>query len=102
ENQVPEINVQEMDSVLRMGSGEVAILGGLLQDRTSSEQESVPVLGEVPVFGQLFRAQGDEVRKTELVVFLKATILNSAGDGVHQTDKDLYKTFANDRRPFKM
>ena len=102
ESNVPEVNVQEIDSVLRMNSGEVAVLGGLLEDRTDSEQEAVPVLGELPVLGSLFRTQGDRVRKTELVIFIKSTILQSASDSVHQTDKELYKTFANDRRPVKM
>lgn len=99
---VPQINVQEIDSVLRMNSGEVAVLGGLLEDRNDSSQEAIPVLGELPVFGSLFRTQGDSVSKTELVIFIKSTILESGKDSVHQTDKDLYKSFARDRRPFKM
>lgn len=101
-SEVPELNVQEIDSVLKMRSGEIAVLGGLLEDRVDSQQESVPVLGEMPVLGGLFRTQGDEVRKTELVIFIKSTILNSASDSIHQTDKELYKTFSNDRRPIKM
>ncbi len=101
-SEVPEINVQEMDSVLLMNSGEVAILGGLLQDRTDSEQESIPVLGEVPILGHLFRSQGDSIKKTELVVFLKATIVENGRTTIHQVDRDLYKTFSNDRRPLKL
>ncbi len=101
-SEVPELNVQEIDSILRMNSGEVAILGGLLQDRTDSEQEGIPVLGEIPLLGSLFRSQGDKVRKTELVIFLKATIMDHVGQSIHQTDRDLYKTFGQDRRPFKL
>lgn len=101
-SEVPELNVQEIDSVLKMRSGEIAVLGGLLEDRVDSSQESVPVLGELPVFGSLFRTQGDEVRKTELVIFIKSTILDNSSDAVHQTDRELYKSFSNDRRPFKM
>ncbi|MBL4589413.1 MAG: type II and III secretion system family protein [Alphaproteobacteria bacterium] len=99
---VPELNVQEIDSVLKMNSGEVVVLGGLLQDQVNSSQEGVPVLNEIPILGALFRSQSDEITKTELVIFLKATILDSGRDSIHQTDRELYKTFANDRRPFKM
>lgn len=99
-SQVPELNVQEIDSILSMQSGEVAVLGGLIQDRVESQQESVPVLGEVPVIGAAFRNQGDSIQKTELVIFLKATIVD-APSSVSQTDKELYRTFSQDRRPLK-
>lgn len=98
---VPVVNIQEMDSVVNLGSGQAIIMGGLMQDRTQSEQVGVPVLSEVPVFGGLFRTQSDRISKTELVVFLKATIIDGTG-GVHDTDKDLYKSFSGDRRPLKM
>ena len=73
-----------------------------MQDQVNSSQEGVPVLNEIPILGALFRSQSDEITKTELVIFLKATILDSGRDSIHQTDRELYKTFANDRRPFKM
>lgn len=95
---IPEVNVQEVDTVVKVGSGQTVIIGGLMQDRSESTQKAVPVLGELPVIGGAFRNQGDKVSKTELVVFLKATIVKDAGT-IHQTDKDLYKTFSQDRRP---
>lgn len=95
---VPVVNVQEMDSVINMRSGEAIVMGGLLQDRATSERQGVPVLSEVPLFGGLFRTQVDQVEKTELVIFLKATIIEG-GDSIHQTDRDLYRRFSQDRRP---
>jgi general secretion pathway protein D len=97
---IPQLNVQEIDSILNMRSGEVAILGGLLQDSANSETESVPVLGEVPVVGNLFKRKLDTVNKSELVIFLKATIVDAPGS-IHNTDKELYRQFAQDRRPIK-
>lgn len=97
---IPELNVQEVDSVLSMQSGEVAVLGGLIQDRSQSLQESVPVLGEIPLVGSAFRRQGDNIQKSELVIFIKATIVD-APQSVHQTDKEIYRTFSQDRRPLK-
>lgn len=98
-SQIPVVNVQEFDSVINLESGQTMVLGGLLQDRTTSTQQGVPVLSEVPLLGGLFRTQGDEIRKTELVVFLKATILDGASQSIHTTDRDLYKRFSGDRRP---
>ncbi len=54
------------------------------------------------MFGALFRKQKDLVSKTELVVFLKATLIENGNDTIHNTDRDLYKAFSADRRPFKM
>lgn len=98
---VPVVNIQEMDSVVNLGSGQAIVMGGLMQDRTQSEQVGVPVLSEVPVLGGLFRTQSDRVSKTELVVFIKATIIDGTGS-IHDTDRDLYKTYSGDRRPMKM
>lgn len=102
QNLVPNVSVQEFDSVVKIKSGDVVIMGGLLQDRTESEQSGVPVLAEAPLFGGLFRKQQDKISKTELVVFLKATILDNAGQTIHQTDRDLYRIFSQDRRPLPL
>lgn len=101
-SQIPVVNVQEMDSVVRLHSGEAIVMGGLMQDRTESTQGGVPVLSELPVAGALFRNQGDKVEKSELVVFLKATIIDADGKTIGPADKDMYRTFAQDRRPFKL
>lgn len=100
ESLIPVVNVQEFDSLLQMNNGQAIVLGGLIQDRANSTQTGVPVLGEIPLVGGLFRNQVDDIRKTELVVFLKATIVE--GGNVHNTDKDLYRGFSQDRRPLQL
>lgn len=102
ESLIPVMNVQEVDSVLNMRDKQMMVMGGLLQDSTSSEQGGVPVASEIPVFGGLFRNQNDKVSKKELVIFMKATILDNPEDSIHQTDKDLYRVFGQDRRPEKL
>lgn len=99
---IPEVNVQEIDTVIKVNTGQAVVMGGLLQDRSETTQEAVPVLGELPLIGAAFRSQEDISSKTELVIFLKATLLDSPGDTVHNTDRDLYRTFSGDRRPFKL
>lgn len=98
ESPIPVVNVQEFDSVIQMNNGQAIVMGGLIQDRTQSQQTGVPVLDEMPVVGALFRNQADKIIKTELVVFLKATIVEG-NNTVHNTDKDLYRSFSQDRRP---
>ncbi len=98
---IPVVNVQEFDSVVQMNNGQAIVMGGLIQDRAQSTQNAVPVLGEMPLVGSLFRNHSDRIQKTELVVFMKATIVEG-GNTVHTTDKDLYRTFSQDRRPEQM
>lgn len=99
-SQIPVVQVQEIDSIIKMNSGEVMVMGGLLRDRNKTTTNTVPVLGELPFIGKAFSHQSDTVSKSELVIFLKTTILE--GSNVHDTDKDLYKLFSGDRRPLKM
>ncbi len=101
-SEIPEVNVQEIDTVVRVNSGQPIVMGGLLQDRVTDTQEGIPVLSEVPIIGSAFKTQEDLISKTELVIFLKATLLENAGDTIHDTDRDLYRTFSGDRRPFKL
>lgn len=99
---IPVMNVQEIDSVINLHSGQAIVMGGLMQDRSQSTQQGVPVLSEVPLLGGLFRNQSDNIQKTELVVFLKATIVDGGGNTISDVDKDLYKRFSADRRPLDM
>ncbi len=101
-SRVPEVNVQEIDTVIKVNSGQAVVMGGLLQDKNETTRQSVPVLGEVPLVGALFRSENSLSRKTELVIFLKATLLQSPGDSIHNTDRDLYRTFSGDRRPLDL
>ncbi|MCK5374739.1 MAG: type II and III secretion system family protein [Alphaproteobacteria bacterium] len=99
---IPEVNVQEIDTVIKVNSGQPIVMGGLLQDRVANEQQAVPVLGEVPLLGNLFKGNSGSISKTELVIFLKVTLVNLTNDTIHNTDRDLYKTFSGDRRPLKL
>lgn len=100
-SRIPVVNIQEIDSVVKMNSGQAIVMGGLMQDRTQGTQNGVPVLSEIPVVGGLFRNQVDKISKTELVVFLKSTIIDGENGTIHQTDKDIYSRFSGDRRPLE-
>ena len=68
---VPEIQVREMETVLRLNSGQVAVLGGLMQDTANNSTDQLPGLATLPIIGRLFKGTQKEFSKSELVVFLR-------------------------------
>lgn len=74
-NIVPEIQTREMESMLRLSDGEVAVMGGLMEDRINYTSNEIPGLGGLPGIGNFFRNRDDTSTKTELVIFLKPTII---------------------------
>ena len=97
---IPEMSVQEIDSIIKMQSGQTMVMGGLMKDGNTATQQGVPVIGDVPFLGNLFNSHQDEVTKSELVIFLKATVM--PGSNVQEMDRKVYKKFGNDTRPFEM
>jgi general secretion pathway protein D len=78
QNLIPEIQVREMESVLQVGSGQTVVLGGLMQDNVRRDRDAVPVLGRLPSPAKdAFSFRDEEVRKTELIVFLKPTVVTN-------------------------
>lgn len=78
ESLVPEIQVREMESMLQILSGNTAVLGGLMQDDVLTNTDKVPGLSKVPGVGKVFTGQNDANRKTELVIFLRPTVIVNA------------------------
>lgn len=78
ESLVPEIQVREMESMLQILSGNTAVLGGLMQDDVLTNTDKVPGLSKVPGVGKVFTGRNDANRKTELVVFLRPTVIPNA------------------------
>lgn len=78
ESQIPIIQVREMESMLQIVSGNTAILGGLMQDEALKNTDKVPVLSRLPILGKLFTGHNDASRKTELVIFLRPTVIVNA------------------------
>lgn len=92
---IPIIDVKEMDSVLKLKSGQVVVMGGLMKEKSANLRSGLPYAEPLdPIFGE--REKTTDV--TELVIFLKATILKNRNK-YHAADKKLYDTYANDPRP---
>jgi general secretion pathway protein D len=67
-----------IESTVLVQDGGVVVLGGLLQDEFSGNQEKVPGLGDVPLFGNLFKSETRNRKKTNLMIFLRPVILRDA------------------------
>ena len=78
DTQVPEIQVREMESVLRVADGDTAIIGGLMQDSITENNSGIPGLADIDGFGFLFGKQERSTAKTELVIFLRPRVIDNA------------------------
>jgi general secretion pathway protein D len=78
QNLVPEIQTRELESMMRVENGEIAVLGGLMQDEVDYRTDAVPGLSKLPVLGNLFNQRNETSRKTELVVFLRPVVIRDA------------------------
>jgi len=75
---VPEIQVREMESVLRVADGNTAVIGGLMQDAADKSDAGLPGLHDSDGFGFLFGTKSRELDKTELVIFIRPRIMDNA------------------------
>jgi len=75
---VPVIQTREMESVLRVQSGQVAVLGGLMQDAVTNIEDTIPGVRDIPGIGQLLSQRKDINQKTELVIFLRPVVIKDA------------------------
>lgn len=80
QNKVPQLRTREMESVLRVSSGEIAVLGGLMEDSLDNNTNRIPGLGQIPIVGEIFTNRANSTRKTELVVFLRPTVTRDDGN----------------------
>jgi general secretion pathway protein D len=67
-----------MESVLRVEDGQTAVLGGLMEDSLTKEDSGVPWFHSIPLVGALFSQKSSDARKTELVIFLRPTIVRES------------------------
>ncbi|EIJ43401.1 MSHA-type pilus biogenesis protein MshL [Beggiatoa alba B18LD] len=75
---IPEIQVREIESILKVNDGDVAIIGGLMQDTTEQGKTGLPVLSNLPVVGDAFSYRDDTYSKTELIIFLRPVVVKQA------------------------
>jgi len=72
--------VRQSDTVVRAADGHLVVIGGLMQESQTRQNARTPLLGDIPLLGQLFRQTRNSGRKTELVILLRPTVVQSQAD----------------------
>lgn len=72
---VPILDVREADVIVRAEEGQVIVIAGLIDERQTDDEKKIPILGDLPGIGRLFRQTIQTRDKTELVVLLRPTVL---------------------------
>lgn len=81
------LNKREVETTMTVDDGQIAIIGGLLSDEERNTIEKIPLLGDIPALGQLFRSRAKQRTKTNLMIFIRPTILRSAEDSRRVTEQ---------------
>jgi MSHA biogenesis protein MshL len=68
-------NIRESDTVIRAKSGEIVVIGGLMQSIISESESKTPLLGDIPILGNLFKNKRNSEIKKELVILIKPTVV---------------------------
>ena len=68
-------SVRESDTIIKAKSGEIVVIGGLIETRNIDLDSKTPLLGDIPFLGELFRSKSQTMRKTELVIMLKPIVV---------------------------
>ncbi|WP_206955514.1 type II secretion system secretin GspD [Trinickia acidisoli] len=85
----PIFNIRSIQSTVLADNGEIIVLGGLMQDNYQVSNSKVPLLGDIPWIGQLFRSETKQRQKTNLMVFLRPVIISDS-DTAQQITQNRY------------
>jgi general secretion pathway protein D len=77
-SKIPIIQAREMESIMRVSSGQVAVMGGLMQDSVDNKKDGIPGLSSLPLVGNLFSYRNENSTKTELVIFMRPVVVKDA------------------------
>ncbi len=80
-------NQRIIETTVIVDDGEILVLGGLIEDQLRESDQRVPVLGRIPLLGNLFRARKTEKVKTNLMVFIRPTILRDSSQTAFETNQ---------------
>lgn len=97
--------ISETDSVVRAEDGQIIALGGLIRQGSVDNNSQIPMLGNLPIIGNLFRQKGQDVKKRELVILLRPTVIQSSAtwsNEINHIDSRLNGMLnANDKQKLK-
>jgi general secretion pathway protein D len=80
---LPRFRIRQVVTSSIVWDGQTVVLGGLISERVAKRKDKVPLLGDLPVVGRLFRSEASASQKKNLVIFVTPTIIDPAGNRVH-------------------
>ena len=83
----PIFSTRKVTTSVSVFDGQTVVIGGLMREDVQKVEDKVPLLGDIPLLGRLFRSSVDQHLKRNLVIFVSARLINPAGDPVRPTDE---------------
>jgi general secretion pathway protein D len=84
---LPHFRVRQVVTSVIVWDGQTVVLGGLMAENVTKMKDKVPVLGDLPVVGRLFRSESSQTQKKNLMIFVTPTIIDPAGNRAHSEDE---------------
>ncbi|MCD6337794.1 MAG: type II and III secretion system protein [Verrucomicrobia bacterium] len=84
---LPRFRVRQVTTTTIVWDGQTIVMGGLISERVTKNKDKVPVLGDLPLVGRLFRSEGKDSQKKNLLIFVTPTIIDPAGNRVNDPNK---------------
>ena len=85
----PVFTVREVNTSVTVYDGQTVVLGGLIREDIQKFEEKIPVLGDIPLAGKLFRYKSDKKLKKNLIIFVTPKILNQDGIPLSHVSPDI-------------
>jgi len=83
----PFFSTRTITSKLVVWDGETVVMGGLITESLTKNKDKIPILGDIPLIGRLFRSEGEFSQKKNLMIFVTARIVDSSGRPIHKKEK---------------
>ena len=84
----PIFNSRKVTTSVSVWDGQTVVLGGLMREDVQKTEDRTPILGDIPIFGRLFRTNTDQHIKRNLVIFVTARLVNPAGQPINSTEEE--------------
>lgn len=84
----PIFSTRKVTTSVSVFDGQTVVLGGLMREDVQKVEDKVPLLGDIPLIGRLFRSSVDQHLKRNLVIFVSARLINAAGEAVHLEEEE--------------